>query len=53
MELEKLAALAIRKLVTEKEEAIAFYNIDQVVTDEVLNEISKLPNIISVKQLSL
>ncbi|MBF0492734.1 MAG: phosphoglycerate dehydrogenase [Deltaproteobacteria bacterium] len=40
-------------LLKEKEEAIAFYNIDQVVSPEILKEISKLPNIISVKQLSL
>ncbi len=40
-------------LLTEKNEAIAFYNIDQVIKPEILAEISKLPNIISVKQLSL
>jgi len=36
-----------------KGEAIAIYNVDQPVPATLLEELSKLPNIISVKQVSL
>ncbi len=40
-------------LMKEKNEAIALYNVDHSVKPELIAELSKLPNIISVKQVNL
>jgi len=40
-------------LVKDKAEAMALYNVDQACSTEVLASLSKLPNILSVKQVSL
>jgi D-3-phosphoglycerate dehydrogenase / 2-oxoglutarate reductase len=40
-------------LVKGKEKAIALYNVDQPVSASLLGELAKLPNIISVKQVTL
>jgi len=40
-------------LLKDKSEAIAFYNIDHEVKEELLKELAQLPHMISVKQVSL